>query len=431
MKKLILIELNEINFDLIKNYSKKKKFKFFNEEFLSNLRTTFSENVYEKLEPWIQWVSIHTGKTADEHRIERLGDINKFKYKQIFERVEELGHTVGAICPMNTINKMENSKFFISDPWTTNKESNNLLTKLLSRSLKNLINNNANKKFLFGSYLILLFSVFKVMRFKTISKYIYLFLKSFEKKWNKSLFLDLFLNDYHINCLKKFNPNFSSIFFNAGAHIQHHYLIHSKIVEKKFILPENYIIKKYDPIEEMYRFYDDILEDYKNLEDYQLLIATGLTQTPYDRLKFYYRPINHKKFLESLSIEVDKIYPRMTRDFLIELNSKEEADKIEKKFKEINEINKKEIFEYDNRGISIFVSFKYDLEIQKNTFILNTKNQKIYLENLVSFVAIKNGMHNQKGFLSFSKDLEDYVPNEIGHVKNVYNIIENYFSQKK
>ena len=103
MKKLILIELNEINFDLIKIYSKKKKFNFFNDDFLSNLRITSSENIYKKIEPWIQWVSIHTGKTADEHKIERLGDINKLDSKQIFERVEELGYSVGAICPMGHI----------------------------------------------------------------------------------------------------------------------------------------------------------------------------------------------------------------------------------------------------------------------------------------------------------------------------------------
>ena len=255
-----------------------------------------------------------------------------------------------------------------------------------------------------------------------------MFCQSFFKKWNKSLFLDLFLNDYHIYCIKKYNPNFSSVFFNAGAHIQHHYLIHSKIVEKKFSIPNNYIIKKYDPVEEMYSFYDNILNDYSKLKNYQLIIATGLTQIPYDRLKFYYRPINHKLFLELFLIKAKQIYPRMTRDFLIEFSSISDAAKAEIILNEINNINNKEIFEYDNRGNSIFVSFKYDLEINDNTFIYNSNKQKIYLKKLVSFVAIKNGMHDQKGFLSISKDLGKYLPKEIGHVKNIYNLIENYFS---
>lgn len=430
MKKLILIELNEINFDLIKIYSKKKKFNFFNDEFLSNLRTTSSENIYNKIEPWIQWVSIHTGKTADEHRIERLGDINKLKSKQIFERIEELGHSVGAICPMNTINKLQNTKYFISDPWTINKKDKNSFNILLSNAISKLVNNNSNKKFFIGSYFILLIAILKSIRLKTISKYIYLFFKSFSNKWNKSLFLDLFLNDYHIHCIKKFNPNFTTVFFNAGAHIQHHYLVYSKIVERKFTLPSNYINLNNDPIEEMYRFYDNILIDYSKLKNYQLLIATGLTQIPYDRLKFYYRPINHQTFLKFFSIKGTQIYPRMTRDFLIEFNSSLESDKAEIIFDKINKVNEKKIFEYDNRGTSIFVSFKYDLKVDINTFIYNADKKKIYLNKLVSFVAIKNGMHDQKGFLSISKDLENYAPRDIGHVKNIYNLIENYFLNK-
>ena len=431
MKKLVLIELNEINFDLIKIYSKKKKFNFFNDDFLSNLRITSSESIYKKIEPWIQWVSIHTGKTADEHKIERLGDINKLDSKQIFERVEELGYSVGAICPMNTLNKLQNTKYFISDPWTINKKNENFFDMLLSNAIKTLVNNNSNKKFFIGSYFILLIALLKVVRLKTISKYIYLFFKSFSNKWNKSLFLDLFLNDYHINCIKKFNPNFTTVFFNAGAHIQHHYLVYSKIVEKKFTLPSSDIDSNYDPIEEMYRFYDDILIDYSRLKNYQLLIATGLTQTPYDRLKFYYRPIDHKIFLKSFLIKAEQIYPRMTRDFLIEFNSSLEADKAAIIFDKINKVNEKEIFEYDNnRGTSIFVSFKYDLKIDNDTFIYNSDRQKIYLKSLVSFIAIKNGMHDQKGFLSISKGLENYAPRDVGHVKNIYNLIENYFLNK-
>ena len=33
MRKLILVELNEINFDIVSKYSKKIKFKFFTENF--------------------------------------------------------------------------------------------------------------------------------------------------------------------------------------------------------------------------------------------------------------------------------------------------------------------------------------------------------------------------------------------------------------
>ena len=73
-KKLIFIQLNEINFELLKDYSNKYNFKFFNSQFLEKLIKTKSENEYQLLEPWIQWVSIYTGLEANEHKIFRLGD---------------------------------------------------------------------------------------------------------------------------------------------------------------------------------------------------------------------------------------------------------------------------------------------------------------------------------------------------------------------
>ena len=64
MKRLLLVELNEINFNLVNKYTKKYPKKFPNFIKLGNLNTfnTFSEFEYQELEPWIQWVSAHTGK---------------------------------------------------------------------------------------------------------------------------------------------------------------------------------------------------------------------------------------------------------------------------------------------------------------------------------------------------------------------------------
>ena len=65
-RNFLLIQLNEINFELVDKYISSSKLKKF-----TNLRSlresynffhTHSENEYENLEPWIQWVSINLGK---------------------------------------------------------------------------------------------------------------------------------------------------------------------------------------------------------------------------------------------------------------------------------------------------------------------------------------------------------------------------------
>ena len=69
-KKLLIIQMNEINFDLVKQYSKElnlSNFQYMIDNF-NNIETS-SEKNYENLEPWIQWVSFYTGKSYEEHKV--------------------------------------------------------------------------------------------------------------------------------------------------------------------------------------------------------------------------------------------------------------------------------------------------------------------------------------------------------------------------
>ena len=80
---LIFLELNEINFDVIKKYiSKGYSLPGFSKILKEGILETSSENNYDFLEPWIQWPSVHTGYEFSEHKIFRLGDI----VNQIFLR---------------------------------------------------------------------------------------------------------------------------------------------------------------------------------------------------------------------------------------------------------------------------------------------------------------------------------------------------------
>jgi len=104
-KNTILIGLNEINFDFLEVYIRKGHLKNFAELFKnSKITKTVSESKYELLEPWIQWVTIHTGKTYDEHKIFRLGDIvDHQNLSQIFEELESKGKSIGAVSPFNVM----------------------------------------------------------------------------------------------------------------------------------------------------------------------------------------------------------------------------------------------------------------------------------------------------------------------------------------
>jgi hypothetical protein len=202
-----------------------------------------------------------------------------------------------------------------------------------------------------------------------------------------------------LKLLSKKNVSFSNLFLNAFAHIQHHYFLFSPAIKNvNFKIPEWY--KKNnnkDPLEEAIFIYDKILADYLSIKDYRLMMATGLTQIPYDILKFYYRLKNHNIFFKKFNINFFKVEELMSRDFILYFNN----DIITKNAANIIEnilLNKIKIFKVDNRGSNLFITLTYPYEITSKDMIYIDDINNFNLLDFVSFVAIKNGMHSGKGF---------------------------------
>ena len=415
-KKLIFIQLNEINFDLVEKYIVGSgKDKFPNLSYIKNFYnnfTTFSENEYKNLEPWIQWASVHLGKEYNSHQIFRLGDIiNHPKQEQIFEKIEAKGFKVGAISPMNAANKLKNPTYFIPDPWTNTKPDNSGFSKRISLMLKQSVNENASKKLSINSIITIFEIIFRTFNYRKTLFLIRLVFSLINKPWKKSLVLDYLIHNLHLYFLKKKIVNFSSIFLNAGAHIQHHYLYNTKHIENLPKNPNWYIKSSSDPIEDMLFIYDKIIGDYIKLSknSTQLVIATGLSQVPYHETKFYWRLKNHEGFLKKIGCPFSRVIPRMSRDFLIEFSNIEAAKNCQRllesyKMRSDDEI----IFKVDNNGDSLFVELIYSNPIKQNDMIYSQIDQNREVNNFKSylaFVAIKNGEHNGIGYVTSNFNL--------------------------
>jgi hypothetical protein len=168
-----------------------------------------------------------------------------------------------------------------------------------------------------------------------------------------------------------------------------------------------------------------LIKDYLEMEG-EVIIATGLSQKPYERTKFYYRLKDHRKFLKNIGIEFLKVEPRMTRDFLINFSSKSLVEDALNKLESISVEGERLFGEIEIRGLELFVTLTYPNEINEDTlFYLNGNNSK--LSKHVVFVAIKNGMHQNKGYAYFSEGLEKLQPTSGGHVKEIHDTIMEYY----
>lgn len=427
-KRLILVELNEVNFEFALAYAERNALIHL-QRVVKGMQRTSSEMDYEKLEPWIQWVSVHTGKVAAEHRIVRLGDIVGSGIPQFFEVIEAAGYKVGAISAMNTENRLQAPAYFIPDPWTVTPSDGSFWSTALGRAVSQAVNDNSNARLSGKSILALLGGLIRFARPCNYFYYFRLALRSRGSPWRKALFLDLFLHDLHLRMFSRKRPDFSTIFLNAGAFIQHHYLFNARdAVKSNLRNPSWYVRADQDPFEEMLEVYDRILGDYFAMEEVDLIIATGLTQKPYDRVKYYWRLKDHMAFMEQIGVNCRTVHPRMTRDFTIEFGSIEAARYGAKQLAEIIcEIDGKPIFgEIDNRGLSLFVTLTYGEKIE-NELIVKRGNKRIDLKQHVVFVAIKNGMHDGKGFVYYKGRVADFAVEDGAHVKGLYKVVSKYF----
>lgn len=429
MKNLILLELNEINFDVAQYYIDSgvslPGFELMLSEGLSN---TAAEIEYENLEPWIQWPSVHTGKKFEEHRIFRLGDIVKSTDAQYFEKIESAGFKVGAVSPMNASNKLENPAYFIPDPWTDTPSDGSFISRAITSAVSQAVNDNSKAKLAMSTICSLGLAFFVLVRPTRFIHLLTYAVSALGKPWRKALFLDMLLYEIHRTLLKRKKPNFSTLFLNAGAHIQHHYFYNSPFVNSPLLKnPRWYIGENEDPILEMLKIYSAILIDLLNFKETQVIVATGLSQKPYKKLKFYYRLKNHTEFLNLIGIDFIDVKPRMTRDFVISFDSEDKAsDAVEKLSSILVDGNIVLFEEIDNRGKDVFVVLTFPSEITKDTMFTFSGN-KFWLNDMVTFVAIKNGEHQSKGFAYFSEGVKKLAPLQGSHVSEIHKTVLRFF----
>jgi hypothetical protein len=421
---MILLALNELNLDYIKGYVKQGRLINFGKLLEHGVVCTISEDKYELLEPWIQWTTVHTGKTFAEHQVFRLGDIvDRPDLPQIFEDLENSGLSVGAISPFNAANNLVTPKFFIPDPWTKTKASGGFIIDKLSRTVSRFVNSNASGKVGPIDFCWLLMGFCVYVRVRRWLRFFKLAIK-FKKPGVKAAILDMILLEVFVTLQKKHKPDYSHLFFNGGAHVQHHYMFNSSQYIGDNNNPDWYCPADWDPILMMLETYDSIIGDL--LESGERIIGvTGLHQIPHDEQTFYWRPVDHKNFLFECGIYGDfGVIPRMSRDFLIEVSNEKKALEIENHLGQFyDSVRLKPVFNVDNRGTSLFVEIIYDDDLIEGLSFVGPNSITVdSVKSKLAFVAIKNGKHDGIGYVFSNKPM--HLPEKI-KLTEVYDFVKH------
>lgn len=404
MGRTILLGLNEINFDYVRRYVERGYLPGFGALLREHgLIRTRAEERYEWLEPWIQWVTVHTGLPYEGHGVFRLGDIVGRDVPQLFEDLERRGFTVGAISPMNAENRLRRTPYFVPDPWTGTPASGPPLVRRLARAVARAVNTNATGGTGVRTLLEVLAGLVRFARPRHYPLYARLIARGLRLHWPRAMLLDRLLFDLHTALYRKHQPDLSVLFLNAGAHIQHHYFFNSAVGETGRRNPEWYVAPEADPVLEVYALYDRMVSELRaRFPEARLILATGLQQVPYPEVTFYYRLTDHADFLRRLGIDgVVAVEPRMSRDFLVRFVDADAARAGERVLRGARDDQGKALFEeVDNRGADLFVSLTYPHEVRPGTRVASGDGRAIpEFSAHVALVAIKNGHHDTTGYL--------------------------------
>ena len=308
-KKILAVHLNEFNYKFLKYGAKKYNCHYINEILKFNKIKTYSldKEQDKNLDPWVQSVSINTGKKSENHKIFNTGQKVPNKLIQIWDYLAKKNLKCAVWSTMNAkYKKNKNIEIFFPDPW-------NNQTVVKPKELKNLYELPRNyaqnyTDFSFFKYFTCILKFFiSCVNFGVITYFIrkfFLYTKIFVKTGFKNYFL-FFLFDiislrafYNITENKKLN--FSLIFLNSLAHFQHNNWDEKENFYKYFLLTDE-ICK-------------NIIKLGKNYDE--VIIYNGFTQKKI-RPEYIIRPTNPKEFIKSTGVKFDHFHSNMTNGGII------------------------------------------------------------------------------------------------------------------
>lgn len=395
---MLVIELNEFNPNYLKKCAKKLKLR--NILYFLNLEhsKTFTKDTKEHhgLDPWVQWVSIHSGLPFSKHKIARLGQTHdQKKYIQIWNKIS-LKKSIkwGVWGAMNAPSGEDKGRcFFLPDPWSFEEKAfPNSLNQLLSLPRYIALNYLSPKilkilKYSLNNFIFLIRNSGSGITRKIIRKGILAFFVTGINIHSLTTLFDYINCLYFIKYKKKYNTDFSLIFLNHIAHLQHSFWMESSKISNQM---------KFGLI-----ICNEILGELKNNveKNEAIILLNGLKQkNVYKKGSYVYRQKDPIEFFKKILPIQCTVKQNMTNDGTLIFNNYLDADKAEKLIKSIKLKDNKCSLYYVERisPLRIFYQIEISKKIRSDEeMILNSKKFKFY--KYIEIYAERSGAHIPEG----------------------------------
>lgn len=336
--RVILLEFNELTPSLMDRFIAQghlPNFKRLHDQ--SRVFVTDAQEDQHNLEPWIQWVTLHTGLSASQHGIHNLDESYKLSQPGLWDLLSAAGHHVWICGSMNIKYNLPIRGWILPDAWSSNVAPYPDHLRQYFRFVRANVQEHTNERVPLrkSDYAAFLkFMLTHGLSAGTMSAILTQIVKerSSGGRWKRATLLDRIQWDLFEWYQRKNRPHFSTFFLNSTAHFQHLYW--RQMEPEKFRLKDTGADDDRDhAILYGYQQMDLIVEKAIKLagNDTIVILSSALGQQPYllgeeKGGKRFHRPHDLAKFANQVRLKgVTGITPVMSEQFHIYFDSPESA----------------------------------------------------------------------------------------------------------
>ncbi len=415
---VILLEFNELSRGLMDRFIKEGKLPSFERLYReSHVFTTESDGDVENLEPWIQWITVHSGIPTKTHKIANLGDGHLLREKSVWDLVSESGKKIWVCGSMNVQYQVPIRGWVLPDPWTTEVKphpADDLLPFFRFVSA-NVLDHTRNRTALpFADRLAFVrFMMRHGLSSETVAAIVTQLISELRHParmhWKRAAILDKLQFDLFRWVYRRERPAFSTFFSNSTAHFQHLYW--------RNLEPEAFHVKP-TPAEQA-AYEEAILYGYQQMDDLvrrflllagdaaTLVFCTALSQQPcliYDDKggKRWYRPRDFARLLREVGIAPSaRVSPVMAHQFQIDFDSEPAAIEGESKLQALRYVDGRNALMVNRSRDRILSGCRIIDDVDRDAVLrLGESGRTIpFFDLFYQIAGIKSGMHHPDGML--------------------------------
>ena len=416
-QRVILLEFNELSPTLMErfiNMGELPNFRRLRDE-SQVLITEASERGFE-LNPWVQWVTVHSGLNYSDHRLIELDEGPLLKQPRVWDVVSQSGRPVWLCGSMNIGYQKPLKGVVMPDPWSTKVNASETLQPFFRFVQQQVLEHSTNRPALGASDYVkfLTFMLSHGLSFGTITAILRQLASERiddSVRWKRAVLLDKLQFDVFRWYYRRLRPAFATFFCNSTAHFQHYHwremepdLFKSRPSAEKLAAHDKTILFGYQQM-------DLLIGQFLELADADtvLVFATAISQQPcliYEDQggKIMYRPRDMARVLKFAGVtEPLTATPLMAEVFNIQLRDEDAARRVESKLGEIRMGDRQAILVQRKDSLLNVKCQLHERQPEDAQLRRADGTTAAFHELFFELEEVKSGMHHPDGMLWIRK----------------------------